>query len=112
MKIFKHSHKVTTMALGLFMLFSCSSDDDGHFDDEQLDLPPIVLDCDYFSEDRILTDDPQRPVDYIIPCYADVQGSLRIEPGVVIEFEKHAGLWINLDSNNLEIKGNIYESKN
>lgn len=105
MKIFKHSHKVTTMALGLFMLFSCSSDDDGHFDDEQLDLPPIVLDCDYFSEDRILTDDPQRPVDYIIPCYADVQGSLRIEPGVVIEFEKHAGLWINLDSNNLEIKG-------
>lgn len=72
-------------------------------------LPPIVLDCDYFSEDRVLENDPDRPVDYIVQCWANVQGSLKIEPGVVIAFENHAGLRVNLDSKLFEIKGTAAE---
>src|SRR5690554_4616127 len=106
MRIFKQKHRFSTLAVASLILFSCSSDDEGIIDDDPVvELPPIVLDCDYFSEDRILTDDPQRPVDYVITCYANVQGSLKIESGVVIEFENHAGLRINLDNKIFEIKG-------
>lgn len=73
--------------------------------DPQDILPPIVLECDYFNKDRVLENDPRRPVDYIIQCYADVRGSLKIEPGVVIEFENHAGLYVNLNNKVFEIKG-------
>lgn len=105
MKNFRQTHRLATFAVASLMLFSCSSDDDT-VENPIIDiLPPIVLDCDYFNEDRVLTDDPQRPVDYIIPCYANVQGSLKIEAGVVIEFENHAGLRINLGSKDFEIKG-------
>src|SRR5690606_769118 len=86
-----------------FTLFSCSKDNDPQPEEEV--LPPIELACDYFSEDRVLTNDPQRPVDYVIGCYANVQGSLKIEPGVVIELENHAGLRVNLNSKVYEIKG-------
>src|SRR5690606_38195150 len=72
-------------------------------------LPPIELACDYFGEDRVLTNDPQRPVDYLISCWANVQGSLKIEPGVVIEFENHAGLMVNLYNKVFEIKGTASE---
>lgn len=107
MKNFKQTQRLATLAVAGLMLFSCSSDDDTTpiDDDPIVELPPIVLDCDYFSEDRVLTDDPQRPVDYVITCYANVQGSLKIEPGVVIEFENHAGLRVNLNSKVFEIKG-------
>ena len=107
MKNFRQTQRLATLAVAGLMLFSCSSDDDTNpiDDDPIVELPPIVLDCDYFSEDRILTDDPQRPVDYVITCYANVQGSLKIEPGVVIEFENHAGLRVNLNSKVFEIKG-------
>lgn len=107
MRNFKQTQRLATLAVAGLMLFSCSSDDDTNpiDDDPIVELPPIVLDCDYFSEDRVLTDDPQRPVDYVITCYANVQGSLKIEPGVVIEFENHAGLRVNLNSKVFEIKG-------
>lgn len=107
MRNFKQTQRLATLAVAGLMLFSCSSDDDTNpiDDDPIVELPPIVLDCDYFSEDRVLTDDPQRPVDYVITCYANVQGSLKIEPGVVIEFENHAGLRVNLDNKVFEIKG-------
>src|SRR5690606_27250802 len=85
---------IGAFALFSFTLFSCSKDD-GPEPEEEL-LPPIELACDYFSEDRVLTNDPQRPVDYVISCWANVQGGLKIEPGVVIEFENHAGLMVNL----------------
>ncbi|PZD77104.1 hypothetical protein DNG35_09670 [Mesonia sp. K7] len=84
---------------------ACSTDDDSLDEPIEEILPPIVLDCSYFSEDRVLENDLERPVDYIVPCWANVQGSLKIEPGVVIEFENHAGLRINLESNIFEIKG-------
>src|SRR5690554_6109857 len=107
MKNFRQTQRLATLAVAGLMLFSCSNDDDTNpiDDDPIVELPPIVLDCDYFSEDRVLTDDPQRPVDYIITCWANVQGSLKIEAGVVIEFENHAGLRVNLDNKVFEIKG-------
>lgn len=94
---------MSVFAVFSFTLFSCSKDNDPQPEEEV--LPPIELACDYFSEDRVLTNDPQRPVDYVIGCYANVQGSLKIEPGVVIEFENHAGLRVNLNSKVFEIKG-------
>lgn len=108
-KFYKQKQNLSFIKLlGVFTLFSitlfsCSKDSDPQPEEEI--LPPIELACDYFSEDRILTDDPQRPVDYVITCYANVQGSLKIEPGVVIEFENHAGLRVNLNSKIFEIKG-------
>lgn len=94
-------------ALFSFTLSSCSKGD-GPEPEEEL-LPPIELACDYFSESRVLTNDPQRPVDYLISCWANVQGSLKIEPGVVVTFEEHAGLYVNLDDGVFEIKGTAAE---
>ncbi|HZH86305.1 MAG TPA: hypothetical protein VFD77_03245 [Brumimicrobium sp.] len=57
--------------------------------------PAIVLDCDYFHVDRVLVNDPDAPVDYIINCKMDVYADIVIEPGVVIEFEQNAGIDID-----------------
>ncbi len=91
----------------LFFIFSCDEKEDIEPIEEI--LPPIVLDCDYFQEDRILTNDPQRPVDYIVECWARVEGSLSIEPGVVIAFENHAGFYVDLDNKVFEIRGTAEE---
>ena len=91
----------------LFFIFSCDEKEDIEPIEEI--LPPIVLDCDYFQEDRILTNDPQRPVDYIVECWARVEGSLSIEPGVVIAFENHAGFYVDLDNKVFEIRGTTEE---
>lgn len=109
---FYSKNKNLIKLLGVFTLFSltlfsCSKDNDPQPEEEV--LPPIELACDYFNEDRVLTNDPQRPVDYRISCWANVQGSLKIEPGVVIEFENHAGLMVNLDNKVFEIKGTASE---
>ncbi|WP_026451686.1 hypothetical protein [Aequorivita capsosiphonis] len=54
----------------------------------------ITLDCDYFSKhpNTVLKDNPEAPVDYIIPCVARIDGKLTIEPGVVIAFKQGAGI--------------------
>lgn len=70
-----------------FWLSSCKKDNN-------TSLGATVLDCDYFSTSRTLTNDPDKAVDYIITCYADVRGSLTIEPGTVIEFKENAGLHV------------------
>ncbi|WP_158860389.1 hypothetical protein [Lunatibacter salilacus] len=96
------------VSAGLFLaLFSCSESEDVEPIEEI--LPPIVLSCDYFSEDRVLINDPQRPVDYVIECWTRVEGSLQIQPGVVIAFENHAGMLVDLDSKLFEIKGTAEE---
>lgn len=66
---------------------------------------PIAIDCDYFSVDRILKDHPDREVDYYIDCYANVQGELIIEPGVVIEFGEHGGFNVISGYNLFQIQG-------
>ena len=74
---------------------SCKEDDSGG-GGNIIDLGPILLDCNYFSgaESRVLENDPDRSVDYVIPCQAGVNGDLTIEAGTVIEFETDAGLKI------------------
>lgn len=76
---------------GLFNLTSCSSDDDtADINGDPIGeiLPPLNL-CDIMHDegDLILTNDPNRPVDYIVNCVVDVkQRKMTIEPGTVIEF--------------------------
>ncbi len=81
----------------------------GEEEEPSEELPPIALACDHFSEDRVLENDPQRPVDYTVGCFANVQGALQIEPGVVIAFENHAGLRVNLGDKLFEIRGTAAE---
>ena len=84
--------KVFLIILSLFVMQGCSSDDNGEVVVVILDLDPIALECDYFSVDRILNDDPDRPVDYVISCVAKIDGIVVINAGVVIEFEDDAGI--------------------
>lgn len=67
------------------------------------DSDPVVLDCNYFTSDRILEDNPDRPVDYIVPCVANVTAKIVVKAGVVIEFEDDAGLHVSTGS--LKIEG-------
>ena len=96
--------KLILLSVSFVFMASCEEDDSPVEPVQEL-LPPIVLDCDFFKEDQILTDDPLRPVDFVVTCWATVKGDLRIEPGVVIEFERHAGLYIANKNKELQIKG-------
>lgn len=100
--------------LGIMFLASCSQQDDDNQpeqpDDPVVINPPIVLDCNYFKEDRILVDDPNAPVDYIINCVIPVRADIKIEPGVVIEFSQDAGIDIddfNIPSASLDAEGTL-----
>ncbi|AGA76737.1 hypothetical protein Echvi_0451 [Echinicola vietnamensis DSM 17526] len=95
---------ICALVMGLFLVLTACSDSEDEQPQEEI-LPPIVLACDYFNEDRVLENDPRRPVDYVIECWANVQGALRINPGVVVAFEKDAGLYVNLDNNLFEVVG-------
>ncbi|MEX2350111.1 MAG: hypothetical protein WD554_04475 [Flavobacteriaceae bacterium] len=107
----KSTHLLALFMCSTLLFVSCTTDDDNINDPDPIEelLPPIELACDYFSEDRVLENDPLRPVDYVISCYANVEGSLTVEPGVVIAFENHAGLYVNLDNKVFEIKGTASE---
>ncbi|HLT49213.1 MAG TPA: hypothetical protein VKZ90_02085 [Aequorivita sp.] len=85
------SEKLSLLVLCSLALIavSCSSDDPV---EPPVNIDPIQLDCDYFNQDRILVDNPDAPVDYIVSCVSQVRGSLLIEPGVVIAFTPDSGL--------------------
>jgi hypothetical protein len=72
---------------------SCKKDDNvnpkGH--------DPIILMCGELDLPRTLTNDPDRPVDYLIECNMQVNNNLVIEPGVVIAFAAGTGLDIRDD---------------
>ncbi|PVW16275.1 hypothetical protein [Marixanthomonas spongiae] len=104
---FKPTFYVSLVLCSILMLSSCSKDDDTIKDDSNPDelLPAIVLECDYFKEDRVLKNDTLRPVDYVIPCWTTVNGNLKVEPGVVIAFENDAGMFIDMDNHIFEVKG-------
>lgn len=56
------------------------------------------LKCDYFKQDRILTDNPDAPVDYIIDCNLSINKyKVEIEPGVVIEMKQGTSILIEND---------------
>lgn len=92
-KLLKTPFKSTTLfmlcALSLVAV-SCSSDD--NVEQVPVNADPILLDCDYFLENRTLVDNPAAPVDYIISCVSQVRANLTIEPGVVIAFTPDSGL--------------------
>ncbi len=86
---------------------NCSSDDSVEQGPSSDNLPPIELDCDYFSSGNIhLENVPGAPVDYIISCDPKIKGDILIDPGVVIAFEKNAGLQFIEDENyKIEMNG-------
>lgn len=96
-----YKFSLALLAIGMITISSCTKDDN---DDDGGNLAPIMLDCDFFETDQVLTDDPDRPVDYVVPCYANVRGEIIVQPGVVIEFEDEAGLGI-VGSGYLKVEG-------
>lgn len=66
--------------------------------------PAIELDCNYFDEDRVLVDNPNAPVDYIIGCETNINTKLTVEPGVVIAFKPGASLRLRQDAS-LKMEG-------
>src|SRR5699024_9325982 len=93
MKNYKQIYRIVTFTVISLVLFSCSSDDS--VDESIVEIaPPIILDCDYFNTDRVLVDNPDAPIDYIITCEAHVTAELTVEPGVVIAFEPAAALFV------------------
>lgn len=87
-----------TIGLAIFGLTACEKDEVEPVE-EEVNSNATVLDCNYFDQDRVLTDDPDKAVDYRITCKMAVAGDIKIEPGVVIEFEQNAG--INVDDFNV-----------
>jgi hypothetical protein len=54
--------------------------------------PPEVITCGDLDDPRVLVDDPDRPVDYVVDCVVSAHSEITIEPGVVIAFEFDTGL--------------------
>lgn len=77
-------------ALTLSVLASCTPKEDI----VAPNTSAIELDCDYFKEDRTLTDYKEKDVDYYINCVMDATANITIEPGVVIEFGPDAGILV------------------
>lgn len=84
------------LVLSVLMMFfySCKKEDKDRNNQREKTKDPIELSCDFFEEDRILISDPEAEVDYLIKCYMVVRGDIIIEPGVVIEFEQNAGIYV------------------
>jgi len=84
--------KTIVAALALLTLQTACKKEDPAPDDALIDTEPTTLDCNSFQSDMVLTDDPDKPVDYIVTCQANVNGALSVQPGVVVHFESNAGL--------------------
>lgn len=91
----KSSRFAGFLAIGAMVFFSASCDKSENTDPNGPPVgnkEPIALECDFFTQDRILVDDPEAPVDYIISCRTKVKGKLTVEPGVVIAFTEDASM--------------------
>ncbi|MEM7655663.1 MAG: hypothetical protein AAF399_06000 [Bacteroidota bacterium] len=64
-----------------------------------------VLDCNFFTEDRIL-ENTAAAIDYIVPnnCVLDITAALEIKPGVVIQVEENGGFGV-YDQGTLKMVG-------
>lgn len=57
---------------------------------------PEVLGCNAFNEDRILKNDPAKPIDYIVDCLISISNArISIEPGTVIVFNAGTGITVD-----------------
>lgn len=72
MKNFEQTQKLAILAVARLMLFSCKKDniEPSVPDTPTVNSQPITLDCSFFTNnpDVHLTDNPDKPVDYIITC--------------------------------------------
>lgn len=75
--------------IGHFALAGCKKEEDTPLD------VPIELNCDDFKSAMNLVDDPNRTVDYYVPCVMEVDADISVGPGVVIEFAADAGIQVN-----------------
>ncbi|MFA5573845.1 MAG: hypothetical protein WC994_02195 [Brumimicrobium sp.] len=103
MKNFEQTQKLAILAVARLMLFSCKKDniEPSVPDTPTVNSQPITLDCSFFTNnpDVHLTDNPDKPVDYIITCDPATSGDFIIDAGVVIEFKSNAGLRLGKDGN-------------
>lgn len=76
-------------------LYSCDKKDKDNNGPKKGTKGPTELACDFFQEDRVLVDDPDADVDYLVKCDMKVAGDIKVEPGVVIEFEQNAGIRVD-----------------
>jgi hypothetical protein len=95
--------KYRTILIPVVVLFAIQGCDKDNDQDADMNEDPILLECNYFSTDRILENYPERPVDYIVPCVANVTANIVVKAGVVIEFRDDAGL--NVSSGSLKVEG-------
>jgi hypothetical protein len=65
------------------------------------DAPTVIFDCDSYTyyggnsgQVIHLTKIPNATIDYVFTCDAYISGTLLIDPGVTISFERNAGLFI------------------
>lgn len=81
------------LALPILLTTACKKENP---DDPKNDpVAAIVLDCSTISENMTLSNNPDAPVDYIVPCKINIDGNVTVEPGTVIQFESDAGFQIN-----------------
>lgn len=73
------------MALCATLLGSCNTDDPTSGITQ-------TLDCDYFKEARVLVNDPEASIDYLITCNMSVEADITVMPGVTIAFATDAGI--------------------
>ena len=85
----------------LTMMYSCNPDDVAPEPEPIGNEPAITLTCDYFDENpnAILVDNPNAPVDYIVPegCVMYISDDVTIQAGVTIEFQTKAGIRVGSD---------------
>ncbi|MCB9191659.1 MAG: hypothetical protein H6602_08350 [Flavobacteriales bacterium] len=72
---------------GVSLLTSCEP--------EELNPGTETLDCNYFTENRVLEDKPDVSIDYLITCDMNVDGDIVVKPGVTIAFATDAGIHVN-----------------
>lgn len=85
--------KLTALIALLFVtsiFVGCKKDDDTPV---PANTAPDTLSCS-ITASTVLMNDPDKPVDYIVPCVVGVEANLTIQAGTVIEFQPDAGLQV------------------
>lgn len=102
----RHLSKLFILFLATSLFVSCDKEEEKEEIKDTTSAEAILLPCDYFKEDRILSKQPNAEVDYIIDCVIQITDAvIQIEPGVVIHFTENSG--IRLQGNGaISAKGN------